>query len=140
MFAILCAESVLKYFENKYPKDNRPRRAIEAAKGYLKHPTARAARAAADAAYAARAAYMAYAADNAADAAARAAYTAYAAYAAARAAYTARAAYMAYAAYAAARAAYTAYAEIDFALLVDMAVELIMNPKKKPKKLVKAKK
>jgi hypothetical protein len=134
MFAILCAESVLKYFENKYPKDDRPRRAIEAAKGYLKHPTADAADAA-DATYAAaRAAYAAADAARAAYAAARAAD-------AADAAYTADAAYAAAdAADAAARAAGAAYAEIDFALLVDMAVELIMNPKKKPKKLVKAKK
>ena len=36
MFAILCAETVLKYYENKHPKDKRPRDAIEAAKKYLK--------------------------------------------------------------------------------------------------------
>ena len=83
-FAILCAESVLKYFEDKYPDDDRPRKAIEAAKEYLK--TKLAAYAAADAA---DAAYAAYAAADAADAA-RAAYAAAgAAYAAAGVAYAA---------------------------------------------------
>ena len=58
LFAILCAESVLQVYENEYPKDDRPRKAIEAAKEYLKTKTARAARAAAYAAdAAARAAY-----------------------------------------------------------------------------------
>jgi len=79
-FAILCAEAVLSIYEIKYPNDDRPRKAIEAAKKYLRHPSADAARAAyaayaaADAAYAA--AYAAdaavYAAAYAADAAARA--------------------------------------------------------------------
>ena len=36
-FAILCAEVVLKYFKDKYPTDDRPRKAIEAAKDYLKN-------------------------------------------------------------------------------------------------------
>jgi len=35
-FAILCAEKVLKYFEDICPDDQRPRKAIEAAKDFLK--------------------------------------------------------------------------------------------------------
>ena len=67
-FAILCAESVLIHFESKFPNDDRPRKAIEAAKEYLRLKTARAARAAASAAD--RAASAAdYAAYSAADAA-----------------------------------------------------------------------
>ncbi len=92
------AESVLHIYENKYPGDSRPRRAIEAA---------RIGNANADA-YAA-AANAAYAADAAATNAANAAYAAYAAYAAAaNAAAAAAAAADAYAA--AANAAYAAYA------------------------------
>ena len=40
-YAIYAAESVLKIFEDKYPKDKRPRLAIRAAKRYLKSPTAK---------------------------------------------------------------------------------------------------
>jgi hypothetical protein len=121
-FAILCAESVLVIFEKQHPNDDRPRKAIEAAKGYLKHPTV-AARAAYAAAYAARAA--AYAAADAADAARAAAYAADAAYAAA---YAARAD-AAYAAADAARAAAYAAADagINFAALADKAVASIMK-------------
>ena len=72
-YAIYAAEQVLHIYENKYPDDKRPRLAIEAAKKYLKNPSAAvadAARAAADAAaYAAYAAARA-AADATADAAA----------------------------------------------------------------------
>ncbi len=114
--AIFAAKEVLGLFEEKYPDDDRPRKAIEAAENWLKNPTSEnaapayaAADAAADAAaaaaaYAAADAYAAYAADAAADAAA-------AAYAAADA-YAAAAAADAYAAYAAAAAAdaYAAYA------------------------------
>jgi len=87
--AIYSAELVLHIFEKEYPNDDRPRKAIEAAREYLKLKTSAAAYAA-DAAYAA---YAAYAADSAyaasaaarvADAAARAA--SYAASYAARAA------------------------------------------------------
>jgi hypothetical protein len=100
LYAIYCAEAVLPIFENKFPNDNRPRLAIEAAKICLKNPSeenknkaradayAAAARAA-DAAYAA-AAWAAWAASDAAWAAARAADAAYAA--AARAAWAADAA------------------------------------------------
>ena len=35
-YAIFAAEQVLQNFESKYPDDNRPRKAIEAAKEYLK--------------------------------------------------------------------------------------------------------
>ena len=65
LFAVLCAEVVLALFENRYPNDDRPRKAIEAAREYLKNPTA---------AYAAdAAAYAAYAGARAARAAAEAA-------------------------------------------------------------------
>ena len=101
-WAIYCAEQVIGIYEEKYPDNDAPRKAIEAAKQYLKTPTADAANAAADAA-AYAAAYAAYAAADAANAAA---YAANAAYAAANAAYAA--AYAAYAAYAANAAAYAA--------------------------------
>jgi hypothetical protein len=97
-FAIFAAEQALPIFEKKYPNDERPRKAIDAAKAWLKDASAYAADAAANAAADADAAYVA--ADSAADAAAYAAATAYAAYAAADSA--------AYAADAAANAAYAA--------------------------------
>jgi len=79
LYAIFTAESVLPEFEKKYPKDSRPRNAIEAAKAYLKNPckktkaaaayAAGAAGAASAAAYAADAdVYATNAATNAADA------------------------------------------------------------------------
>jgi hypothetical protein len=98
--AVFSAEQVIGVFEKKYPDDDRPRKAIEAAKEYIKNPTAYAA----DAADAASSA--AYAADAAAYAADAASYAAYAARAASYAAYAADAA--AYAAYAADAAAYAA--------------------------------
>ena len=80
--AIYCAELVIDIFEKKYPKDDRPRKAIEAAKAWLKDPTEEN-RIAAYAASAANAAYAvanaAYAATAAANAAANAAYAASAA-------------------------------------------------------------
>ena len=124
-FAVLCAESVLHIYENQYPDDNRPRKAIEAAQNYLKKPSNAAANAAAYAAYAAyaagnAAAYAAYAAGNAAAYAAKAAYEAYEAYAAGNAA--------AYAAgNAAAYAAKAANVEIDFCALADQAVKMEDN-------------
>jgi len=113
LYGVYAAKQVLRLYENIYPKDHRPRNAIQAALRFVKNPTkeneetAYAAYAAANAAanaaaYAANAA--AYAAAYAAYAAANAA--AYAAYAAANAA--ANAAYAA--ANAAANAAYAAYA------------------------------
>ncbi len=81
--AIYAAELVINIFEKKYPKDKRPRKAIEAAKKWLENPikkNANAAAHAADAAYAAaHAAYAANAAAHAADAAYAAAHAAYAA-------------------------------------------------------------
>lgn len=67
--SILAAELVIDIFEKEYPNDDRPRKAIEAAKIYLKHPTEKnkcaAAHAAAHASVRAsvRASYAAYAAD-----------------------------------------------------------------------------
>jgi hypothetical protein len=114
-----CAELALPIFEKKYPKDNRPRTAIETARKWANgeallsevKSAASAAYAAAHAASAAYAAasYAAYAAD-AADAAAHAAHAAYAAYAAAS-----YAAYAADAADAAAHAASAAYAAASYA-------------------------
>ena len=58
LFAILCAEQVISIYENKYPNDDRPQKAIQAAKDYLKLKTQNAAAIAAAhaAAYAADAA------------------------------------------------------------------------------------
>jgi len=126
-FAVLCAESVLHIYENQYPDDNRPRKAIEAAQNYLKKPSNAAAKAANAAAYAAYAACVAAYAAKAAKAA-KAAYATYAAYTAYEAANAA-----AYAAYEAANAAYAAYAaktanvEIDFCALADQAVKMEDN-------------
>ena len=91
-FAIWCAEQVLPVFEDRYPNDDRPRRAIEAAKVAIENPseenkmvaiaaayTADAASWAARAAYAAADADAAYAASWAARAASWAARAAYAA-------------------------------------------------------------
>jgi len=106
-YAVFAAELVLGLYETLYPNDDRPRKAIEAAKEYLKNPTyavCPAAHAAADsAADAARAAYAARAAHAAAYAAHAAAYAARAADAAAYAVSPA-------AADAADAAAYAAYA------------------------------
>ena len=71
--AIICAKTVLDIYEKKYPKDKRPRLAIEAAIAYCKNPTGKNG-IVADAAYAADAA--AYTAADAADAADAAAYAA----------------------------------------------------------------
>ena len=101
-FAVLCAEGVLHIYENQYPDDNRPRKAIEAAQNYLKKPSNAAAYAANAAAYAAYEAYEAYAAANAA-------------------------AYAANAANAAANAANAANVEIDFCALADQAVKMEDN-------------
>jgi hypothetical protein len=132
-YAIFAAEQVIAIFEKKYSDDKQPRKAIEAAKEYLKNPNeanknaASAANAAADAAaYAAYAAYAAAyaAADVAADAAAYAAYAAADAAASAAADVAAdAAAYAAYAAYAAADAA--AYAAADAAADVEMKKRII---------------
>jgi len=68
-FAIYAAEQVIHIFEAGYPKDTRPRDAIETAKRYLKAPTDKNKKAAAVAAVAARAAARdARDADDASDA------------------------------------------------------------------------
>ena len=36
IWATDCAQHVLKYFEEKYPKDNRPRKAIEAGRAWIR--------------------------------------------------------------------------------------------------------
>ena len=94
-FAADCAAAVLHIFEEKFPKDKRPRKAIEAARDWIKGKAA----AAANAAYAA-AVYATGAASAASAAAVYAAAAADAASAAdaADAAYAASAAYAAYAA------------------------------------------
>lgn len=112
--AIYCAEQVLKIYEDKYPKDSRPRDAIKAAKAYLKDPNKK------NAAYASYAASAASAASNAASNAATAAASyatsataaaSYAASAASNASYAAYAAtYATYATSAASAASYAAYA------------------------------
>ena len=61
-YAIFAAEQVIDIFEDRYPNDNRPAKAIKAAKNYLNNPTQETAKAA-DAAYAAYA--VAYAASAA---------------------------------------------------------------------------
>jgi hypothetical protein len=103
--AIFAAREVLSIFEDKYPNDDRPRKAIESAEKWIKYPLDEnryAAAAAADASADAAAAAADASADAAAAAAADVAYAASAdAYAAAAAAY----AYAAYAAYAYAAAA-----------------------------------
>ena len=108
-YAVYSAEQVIGIYEKKYPKDKRPRLAIEAAKKCIENPSEENKRAAY--AYAAAADADAYAAAYAA--AAAAAYAA--AYAAAAAYYAAAAAYAAYAAYYAAYAAAAAYATYDAA-------------------------
>ena len=97
-FAVLCAIAVLPFYEEQYPKDDRPRKAIEAANNRISSYSA------ADAAAYAAAADAAYAA--AADAAADAA---------------------AYAADAAAADAADARDSINFEILADKAVDLIVN-------------
>jgi len=97
--AIGFAEKTLSIWERKYPEDMRPRKAIEAAKEWLKNPSDVAA---------AHAAYAAHAA-NTASAASAASAAAHAANAAANAAANVAAAHAA-AAYAAHAAAYAAYA------------------------------
>ncbi len=77
--AVACAESVIDVYENNYPDDSLPRKAIKAAKAWLANPTSDAAKASdaaavlavhaasydAHDAYAAHVAYAAYAASYA---------------------------------------------------------------------------
>jgi len=134
-FTVLCAEAVLYIYEKRYPGCDAPRKAINAAREYIKNQNSAAAdtvRAAADAtAYAA--AHAAVAAAVAAADAARAAADAARAATTSAAAYTVL--YTAYAAYAAADAA-DADAQrngvntIDFGTLADEAVEISVNTQK----------
>jgi hypothetical protein len=103
-YAIFAAEKVLQNFESIYPSDDRPRKAIAAAKEYLDNPNKKDREAVDSAVYAAKAA--AYAAAYAVDAAVDSA-----AYAADSAVYAAKAA----AAYAADSAVYAAKAAVDSA-------------------------
>ena len=131
--AIFCAERVLSIFEESHPDDDRPRKAIDAAKAYLLYPCQRTK---ADAVATADAAADAYATDAVADAVA----TAAAAYAAVATADTAAADADAYAdaaaaAYAADAAADAdadadAYAYIDAErkIQVDKVHKIISNP------------
>jgi hypothetical protein len=113
--AVEAAELVLPVFEQKYPNENRPRKAIEAAKAWLDSPDVVNA---ANAAVAANNANATWAANNAANAAkaayatANAANVAWAATAAYAASYAAYATWVAnaWAAKAAATHAYAAYA------------------------------
>ena len=75
-FAADCAAHVLPIFEKKYPKDDRPRKAIQAARKWAKEPTEK------NAASAASASAAAYASAADASFAASAAYAAANAYAA----------------------------------------------------------
>ena len=102
LFAADCAAYVLPLFEKKHPKDDRPRKAIQAARRWARNPTQKNASAAASAAYAAYAS-SAYAAA----ASAAAASSAYAAAASAASA-SAASAHYASAHYAAASAAWQA--------------------------------
>jgi hypothetical protein len=83
-YAIYASEQVIGIYEKKYPTDNKPRKAIQAAKKYLKDKSTKNKNAANAAANAAAAAYAAAYAANAADVAV--AYAAAAAYTAAYAA------------------------------------------------------
>ncbi len=117
-FTVYSAEQVIHIFEEKHPGDDRPRKAIEAAKACIERNTKEnrtAARAASDAAYAA-------------DAAAYAAYAARAATYAADAAYAAYAADATYAARAAARAARAADARQQMKLkIAEYGMELLLT-------------
>ena len=106
LFSCDVAQDVLPIYENYKPNDDRPRKAIEAARAYALDPSDVNKKNAADAASASAAAAAAYAANAAAYVAAAAAAYVAAAYAAAYVADAAAAA--AAAAYAAANAAYVA--------------------------------
>ncbi len=94
-YAIFSAEQVIDIYEKKYPDDNHPRQAIDAAKKYLDHPSKENAAAAGAGATAASAAYRsAYSECAATSEAYRSTYY-LAAYSAAAAAHTAAAAYSA---------------------------------------------
>jgi hypothetical protein len=114
-YAVFAAKKVLGLYERKYPSDDRPRRAIEAAKLVIAEDTEENRNAANSAAYAANsAAYAAYSSNSAAYAAYAASYATYTAtYATYAVTYSTSAAYAASAAAAnAANVSADAYAEI----------------------------
>jgi hypothetical protein len=102
-YAVHAAEQTIAIYEKEFPDDDRPRKAIEAAKRCIENPRDENKKSAASDAYAASAAYAA-AADYADYAASYAAYAASAAAYAAAADYADYAASADYAAYAAAAA------------------------------------
>ena len=128
--AIYAAEMVIHIFEDKNPSDDRPRKAIEAAKSWLAGKSNAYAYAAVDAAYDSTSNAAANAAAYAANAAAKAAYANAAAYSAANAAaYAANAA-----AYAANAAAYAAYAAAADKSVTDKIESWLLERVKKLKK------
>jgi len=72
-YAVFAAQQVLHIFEEKYPDDKRPRKAIEAAINYINNPASYASASAASAAYAAAASDASAAASDASASAASAA-------------------------------------------------------------------
>ena len=135
--AIAWAVYVLPIFEAKYPEDNRPRKAIVAAKNKTDYAAAAASYAAADAAADASAASYAAASYAAADAAADAADASAASYAASAASYAASYAASA-ASYAASAASAAAYAA-DAAGAADAAADAIIRSRHGEDKLLIAK-
>jgi hypothetical protein len=144
-FAVLCAEAVLSVFEDLYPEDNRPRLAIEAAKACLvsasaatvssascaataaTHTATTVTSAASASAASASAAYAAIAASCAAHAAYAASCAAHAASCAATAANKAAVAAAKTAAEATAEATAAGKSKIDFWVLADTAVKMVMG-------------
>ena len=128
-YAIFAAEQVINIYTNKYPNDDRPQLAIDAAKKVLNNPSkkndvaaaSKAAYAASKAAYA-TAVNAAYAASDAAYAASDAAY---AAYAAATAAYAATTVDAVDAAHAAVCAAYTAAKQKMLNKIINYGISLL---------------
>lgn len=105
-WSLLCASKVLHLFEEKYPNDKRPRKALEFVENWINNPSDAAAYAAYAASAAASSAASSAASASAAAYAASAAFAAAAASAASSAAFAASAA--AYASSAASSAAYAA--------------------------------
>jgi hypothetical protein len=126
-YAIYAAEQVIGIFEKEYPEDERPRKAIGAAKAYLKTPTTDATDAIEAAGYATEAAGYATEAARAARAAGYAAWAAWAAEDAAWAAWAAR--YAARAVWAAEDAAGAARAAMKKKLIL-YGVNLLGETKK----------
>ena len=115
-YAIFAAKLVLNLFEEKYPGDLRPRKAIEAAEKWLKNPSRKNGAAAYVVASAASAAYAAYAASAASAYSAASAASAASAYSATSDAASAAFA-VAYAAYAASVAASAADSDYNKTLI-----------------------